>query len=258
MEALVAVLKRHTGASVVVFAVLFRVVHVLLEKMPPPKVVLRDEFRTWKWRNLSVSMVHSILTGTWAVSSVLLWPETLRDLHAHHTPPSYLLICISTGYFIQDAADIILTGHARGSWEFLIHHTLVIWCFLYTLYTHLYVAGAVLTLFVEVNSVTLHLRLLLKLVGATSSPVYRVNKVLNVLTFVVARLATQFYLTWYIGSNYSRLDNSAFFVTTLMIMNVMMLVYLWRLIRSDFLQQGGASGQPVVNGTRASKKFITD
>ncbi len=29
------------------------------------------------------------------------------------------------GYFVQDAGDIILTGHARGSWEFLIHHALV-------------------------------------------------------------------------------------------------------------------------------------
>lgn len=29
------------------------------------------------------------------------------------------------GYFVQDAGDIILTGHARGSWEFLLHHALV-------------------------------------------------------------------------------------------------------------------------------------
>lgn len=26
---------------------------------------------------------------------------------------------------MQDAGDIILTGHARGSWEFLLHHALV-------------------------------------------------------------------------------------------------------------------------------------
>lgn len=30
-----------------------------------------------------------------------------------------------SGYFVQDASDIILTGHARGSWEFLLHHALV-------------------------------------------------------------------------------------------------------------------------------------
>lgn len=38
------------------------------------------------------------------------------------------LLTLSTplsGYFVQDAGDIILAGHARGSWEFLLHHALV-------------------------------------------------------------------------------------------------------------------------------------
>lgn len=37
-----------------------------------------------------------------------------------------------SGYFVQDAGDIILTGHARGSWEFLLHHALVRLVFLAT------------------------------------------------------------------------------------------------------------------------------
>ncbi|XP_077350374.1 TLC domain-containing protein 1 isoform X1 [Festucalex cinctus] len=258
MEALEAVLKRHTGPSVVLFSVLFRVVYGLLRKMPAPKNVVLDEFQTWKWRNLSLSMVHSILTGTWAVSSVLVWPETLRDLHYYHTPLSYLLVCISTGYFVQDTAEIILMGHARAAWEFLIHHALVICCFLYTLYTHLYVAGAVVTLFVELNSVTLHLRLLLKLAGATSSTAYRVNKMLNIWTFVAIRLAAQFYLTWYVIKNYSELHNAAFFMCALMTTNIMMLMYLCRLIRSDFLRHVGGKEYAVRNGTHNSKKFLSD
>lgn len=41
--------------------------------------------------------------------------------------PSWLAVLLSplSGYFVQDAGDIILTGHARASWEFLIHHALV-------------------------------------------------------------------------------------------------------------------------------------
>ncbi|XP_019723854.1 TLC domain-containing protein 1 [Hippocampus comes] len=257
MEALVAALKRHPGPSVVLFAVLFRVVHGLLGKVTPPKVVASDEFQAWKWKNLSLSMVHSTLTGTWAVSSVLLWPETLSDLHFYHTPLSYLLVCISTGYFVHDTADIIGTGNGRRSWEFLIHHALVLSCFLYTLYTQLYVAGAVMVLLVEVNSVTLHLRLLLKMVGATSSAAYRLNKVLNVCTFVAVRLATQFYITWYISANYSKLDHAAFFMACVMAMNVIMLVYLYRLIRSDFLPRAGGPHADR-NGTHNSKKFVTD
>ncbi len=30
-----------------------------------------------------------------------------------------------TGYFIQDAADIIFSGYAKASWEFLLHHVMV-------------------------------------------------------------------------------------------------------------------------------------
>ncbi|XP_051933682.1 TLC domain-containing protein 1 [Hippocampus zosterae] len=257
MEALVAALKRHPGPSVVLFAVLFRVLHGLLGKVTPPKVVVGDEFQTWKWKNLSLSLVHSTLTGTWAVSSVLLWPETLSDLHVYHTPLSYLLVCVSTGYFVHDTTDIVGTGNGRRSWEFLLHHALVLSCFLYTLYTQLYVAGAVTALLVEVNSVTLHLRLLLKMAGATSSAAYRLNKVLNVCTFVAVRLATQFYVTWYIAANYPRLDRAAFFMTCLMVMNIIMLVYLYRLIRSDFLPRAGEA-HAERNGTRNAKKFVTD
>lgn len=68
MEALLPVLRSHPGPSVLLCALLFRVAHRLLRTLPLPKAVEHDDFRAWKWRNLSVSMVHSLLTGTWAVT----------------------------------------------------------------------------------------------------------------------------------------------------------------------------------------------
>uniref|UniRef100_A0A1A7YQY6 TLC domain containing 1 n=1 Tax=Iconisemion striatum TaxID=60296 RepID=A0A1A7YQY6_9TELE len=258
MEALILMLKSHPGPSVLVCSLLFRVAHRLLQRLPVPKVVRQDDFRSWKWRNLSVSMVHSLLTGTWAVTCVVIWPETLRNIHSHHTPLSYLLICVSTGYFVQDAGDIILTGHARGSWEFLLHHAMVIWCFLYALYTQLYIAGAVIALFVEVNSVTLHLRLMLKLAGAQASSTYQINKLINLFTYITFRLSTQFYLTWYIIQNLPTLDQGMYFLVTIMVMNIMILIYFYRLLRADFLPRSKRYvGQ---NGTHNnnSKKFLND
>ncbi|KAF7218414.1 TLC domain-containing protein 1 [Nothobranchius furzeri] len=258
MEALISELKSHPGPSVLVCSLLFRVVHRLLQRLPVPKVVKQDDFRSWKWRNLSVSMVHSLLTGTWAVSCVVIWPETLRNIHSYHTPLSYLLVCVSTGYFVQDAGDIILTGHARGSWEFLLHHAMVIWCFLYALYTQLYIAGGVIALFVEVNSITLHLRLMLKLAGAQASPTYRLNKLINLFTYITFRLSTQFYLTWYIIHNLPILEQGGYFLVTIMVMNIMILIYFYRLLRADFLPRSKHYvGQ---NGTHNnnSKKFLND
>ncbi|TKS80903.1 Calfacilitin TLC domain-containing protein 1 [Collichthys lucidus] len=97
MDALLPVLKSHPGPSVLVCSLLFRVVHQLLQRLPVPKVVKQNELHSWKWRNLSVSMVHSLLTGAWALICVVVWPETLRNLHSYHTPLSYLLVCVSTG-----------------------------------------------------------------------------------------------------------------------------------------------------------------
>ncbi|XP_074496048.1 TLC domain-containing protein 1 [Sebastes fasciatus] len=257
MDTLVTVLKSHTGPSVVLFALVFRVIHKLLQRLPVPKIVKQDWERTWKWRNLSVSLVHSMLTGPWALTCCVLSPETLSNID-HHTPLSYLLVCISTGYFVHDASDIILSGHARASWEFLLHHELVLSCFLYALYTELYLSGAVIALFVEFNSVTLHLRLLLKLMTAQSSSVYYVNKFINIFTFVVFRLGAQAYLTWYFINNYTTLDHGAYIFASLMVMNIMILIYFYRLLRTDFFSRRHTSvGQ---NGTynNNSKKFPCD
>lgn len=258
MDALASVLKSHPCLSVFVFSLVFRVIHRLLQRLPVPKVVKQDGLRAWKWRNLSVSMVHSVVTGIWALTCVFVWPETLSDIPFHNTPVSYLLVCVSTGYFVHDAGDIILTGNGRGSWEFLLHHVLVISSFLYALCTQVYVAGAVIALFVEVNSVTLHLRLMLKLAGAQYSSIYYFNKFINLVTYVMFRLSTQFYLTWYIIHNYSWLEHGGYFLTAMIVMNIMILIYFYRLLRTDFFSlRTHPVGQ---NGTHNnnSKKFLTD
>lgn len=68
MDTLVPALKDHPGPSVLAFSLIFRVVHHLLQRLPVPKAVKQNDFHSWKWKNLSVSMVHSLLTGTWALT----------------------------------------------------------------------------------------------------------------------------------------------------------------------------------------------
>ncbi|KAL6470076.1 hypothetical protein MHYP_G00211950 [Metynnis hypsauchen] len=222
----------------------FRLIHRLLQTLPRPKTVDADPRKSWKWKNLSVSLVHSLLTGVWAIFCVHQYPVMVHEIRLSFTPLSYLLVIVSTGYFIQDVGDIIFSGYARESWEFLLHHAVVIGTFVYAVITSHYVAGAVVALFVEVNNVFLHSRLLLKLAGVTKdSHFYSINKVLNVATYVSFRLGAQFYLTWYTIYNYSLLDHALFFLISLMLMNIMILIYFYRLLRADFFtkhtQQNG-------------------
>ncbi|KAK1157555.1 TLC domain-containing protein 1-like [Acipenser oxyrinchus oxyrinchus] len=236
MEPLRVILQKYPTLSVLVFAVAFRLVHRLLRDLPIPKHVEQDKVKSWRWRNLTVSLVHSLLTGPWAVLCVFSSPEMTSQIYSSYTTVDYLLVCISSGYFVQDAADIILSGQSRASWEFLVHHAMVLLCFMYAIYSHHYVGGTVVALLVEVNSVFLHTRLLLKLASAQDSGLYRVNKYINLVTYVTFRLSAQFYLTWYIVQHFHTLDHAAFFLFAMVFMNGMILVYFQRLVHTDFLR----------------------
>nr|XP_055036583.1 TLC domain-containing protein 1 [Misgurnus anguillicaudatus] len=251
METWLNEVQKHPVIYVLCCSVVFRILHKLLQTVHRPIIVDTDPWKSWKWKNLSVSLVHSLLTGTWAVTCVIQHPVMVHEIRSTYTPDSYLLIVISSGYFIQDAGDIIFSGYAKASWEFLLHHVLVIWCFLYAVFTHQYVAGAVVALFVEVNSVFLHTRLLLKLAKVSyDSSLYHINKLLNVVTYVVFRLGAQFYLTWYIIHHYSSLDHALYFLVTMVLMNIMMLIYFYRLLCTDFLSKHRPD--------RSAKKFADD
>ncbi|KAM6985146.1 TLC domain-containing protein 1 [Aplochiton taeniatus] len=220
---------------VTVCSLAFRLLHRTLGALPRPVSVETDPRILWKWKNLSVSVVHSVITGTWAIASVIRHPEILNDLLSFFNPSSYLLVCFSSGYFLQDAVDILFSGYARRSQEFLLHHALVLWCFLYVVLRRTYVAGVVIALFVEVNSVFLHTRLMLKLAGvANTSYSATIVRPLNFFTYVFFRLGAQFYITHYIVTNYTWLEHALCILIPLVTMNIMMLVYLERLLRADF------------------------
>ncbi|XP_043574328.1 TLC domain-containing protein 1 [Chiloscyllium plagiosum] len=219
-----------------------------------PKQVEGNKTKSWRWTNLSVSLVHSAITGPWALLCVYNSPEMLTELLTFHSSFSYLLICVSTGYFVQDVADIIMNGQSKASWEFLLHHMLVISTFLYIVLTHNYVAGAVVALFVEINSIFLHTRLLLKLANAQTSQLYHYNKYINVFTYIIFRLIAQFYLTWFMLTNFNILPNSGYINLNLNAMNIMILVYFYRLIRTDFFRKPKHYLQNGNNNT----KFVDD
>lgn len=237
-------------------AVTFLLIGRLLRALPMPKLVEKDRTRTWRWRNLTVSIVHSLVMGTAAVLCVLQYPDILTDMYQYAPQPTYLLLCASLGYFYMDTADIIVSGQACASWEFLFHHALVISCFTFAAFTGLYVAGTTVALFVEVNSVFLHTRLLLKLSGANNSALYRVNRYLNMLTFISFRLGAHVFLTWYLLANFWILPHSTFFLGAMTAINIVILVYFYRLLRADFFPQSRKQGH--ARGGYDENKFLTD
>ncbi|KAJ7997521.1 hypothetical protein DPEC_G00229880 [Dallia pectoralis] len=200
------------------------------------QVVRTHSWKNWKWNNLSVSIVHSTVTAVWAIASAAHSPVMLEDMYSATSPLAYLLVCFSTGYFIHDAADIVFSGNSRTSWEFLLHHVLVLFFFLRSIVTRLYVAGVVVALFVEVNSIFLHARRMLLLARIdTCSYHYSLARHINLFTFIFFRLGAQYLITRFIILNYTWLDHAPYLLAAIGAMNIMMLVYLCRLVRADFM-----------------------
>ncbi|MPC23790.1 TLC domain-containing protein 2 [Portunus trituberculatus] len=102
-------------------------------------------------------------------------------------------------YFIHDFLDMALWHRKRSSYELMVHHTCVISCFGLAVWSTMFVGYAVVALFVEVNSIFLHIRQLLNLTGVSKKePKYRMNSMLNIGTFVVFRIAVLGWMTRWI------------------------------------------------------------
>ncbi|KAM9006428.1 TLC domain-containing protein 1 [Sarcophilus harrisii] len=212
----------------------FRAALLLLSRLPLPSNVRGDPVRTWRWHNLLVSFAHSIVSGLWALLCVWQTPEMLVELETASSLSGYWLVCFSTGYFIHDTLDIVLSSQTRASWEYLVHHVLAIFAFASGIFQGTFVAGGVMTLFVEVSNIFLTIRMLMKLSNNQNHVFYEINKYINLAMYFLFRLAPQAYLTSFFLQYLGQRTLGAFLLTILLLLDLMILTYFSRLLRSDF------------------------
>lgn len=176
----------------------FSVCNQLLRLAVPP-TARATAAQSWKWKNTAVSLVHSLVTGPWSLYCFYEHPKLGEDLINTYTSSSHMLVSFSVGYFIHDFLDMALWHRKRSSYELMVHHTCVISCFGLAVWSTMFVGYAVVALFVEVNSIFLHIRQLLNLTGVSKKePKYRMNSMLNIGTFVVFRIAVLGWMTRWI------------------------------------------------------------
>ncbi|KAI1902863.1 hypothetical protein AGOR_G00020660 [Albula goreensis] len=215
----------------------FKLVNSGLKRLPMPEAACRN---AWKWRNISTSFVHSLITGIWAVLCFYLHPQMAEDLISTHSMFSHALVSVSIGYFIYDFSDMVLNQKIGQAWELLFHHAVVISCFGLSVVTRRYVGFAVVALLVEINSIFLHLRQMLRMAGGAKTTPYRVNSMLNLGTYVVFRISTLAWMTRWLVLNRDHVPLISYTIGSvgMAIMTAMNIVLFYRLLRSDFLQTG--------------------
>ncbi|XP_026187854.1 TLC domain-containing protein 2 [Mastacembelus armatus] len=221
----------------------FRVVNAGVSKLPIPESARRN---TWKWRNISASFVHSFITATLAVLCFFLHPQMAEDLIETHSVFSHALVSFSIGYFIYDFFDMVTNQKLNQSWELLFHHIVVITCFGLSVLSCRYIGFSVVALLVEINSVFLHFRQILRMANIVTGTLYRVNSMINLGTYVVFRINTLAWMTRWLVLNREKVPLLAYTLGSvgMAIMTVMNIVLFYRLLRSDFLK----------NSTRETKK----
>lgn len=163
-----------------------------------------------------------------------------EDLITRHSPLSVTLVAFSIGYFIHDAHHMTLAGPSRSSYELLVHHCVVIFCFGLSLLSHTYVGYAAVALIVEINSVFLHLRLICQMLGfARSEPPYRVVSLFNLGTFIVFRIFTLAWMTRWLVINQAKIPFFFYTIGSLGMASItlMNVVLFYRVLYSDFLRK---------------------
>ncbi|KAJ7309081.1 hypothetical protein JRQ81_008386 [Phrynocephalus forsythii] len=223
-----------------------------LGRLPMPAHVRRDATRSWRWRNLLVSFVHSVVAGVWSVVGVWRMPGAFVDLVHATSPSGHLLLCVSAGYFIHDSLDIILCRQSRASWEYLVHHGMAVSGLFSGICLNRFVAAGLVSLFVEVSNIFLTLRMMMRLGQLPFTTFYEVNKYINLVMYFLFRLFPQAYLTWYFVRFVEMRGQGAFLMVNLVLLDGMILVYFSRLLRTDFYPDARK------RGPENEKKFLND
>lgn len=115
----------------------------------------------------------------------------------------------------------------------------MITCFGLSVLSCRYVGFSVVALLVEINSVFLHLRVMLRMSNIAKGTLYRVNSIINLGTYVVFRINTLAWMTRWLVLNRDKVPLVAYTLGSvgMAIMTVMNIVLFYRLLRSDFLKK---------------------
>ncbi|VDM40623.1 unnamed protein product [Toxocara canis] len=161
-------------------------------------------FERYRLRNLSVSLVHSAITGGCALAFMLLNPGVMfHDTMHWYEAWAAQLPLLSMGYFCHDAVDILNNERSKYAFEILLHHVVIFSIFSVGMISHKFLPYAYWALLVEVSSVFIHMRTILEIsmLHAAHGFLYRMIRILSLATIVVFRFGVLLWMLHYIIVN---------------------------------------------------------
>lgn len=217
------------------FFVCFRVLHYFVCRFGslPTSIASAPPKKIWIYRNIVISFIHACIAAFLSLYSFFDEPAMLTDMIKTWSSTSFILVSMSTGYFLHDFFDMLVYD-ARDSIDLLIHHIVVCSAFCIAIFCKMYLGFAVCALLMEVSSVFLHFRRLMCLRGVSKkSLLYQVNGIFLLITFINFRFLTSAWMTNFCIKRHNTLPFSHFLfsvvgMAVMTALNVKLFVALWQ------------------------------
>ncbi|PAV91497.1 hypothetical protein WR25_14200 [Diploscapter pachys] len=110
-----------------------------------------------------VSFTHALVSSIACVTSLVKDHNYTKEPYDYYARDGQYVLLFSMGYFIYDLFDMFIHGELPNSKEYIIHHSLVITTFSIIMVTGRLMGLAMIGLLVEVQTVFLHLRTMIRL-----------------------------------------------------------------------------------------------
>ncbi|CAF0776503.1 unnamed protein product [Adineta steineri] len=195
----------------------------------------------WLHQNTLLSFIHACICSALILISIIGAPGIFQDPLSHSNHFNYAILAFSTGYFIYDFVDC-LQNSTDSVFPILIHHLIVISFLSHVLYYTRNVGYAIYGLSIEVNSIFLHARRVIRWYPPIFKSAYH-NHLLkifidigNYLTFILFRFGIVYVglRALYIQGERVHPVIKAYTVMIVSSMGFLNVILLYRLLKSQF------------------------
>uniref|UniRef100_A0AC34GQI3 TLC domain-containing protein n=1 Tax=Panagrolaimus sp. ES5 TaxID=591445 RepID=A0AC34GQI3_9BILA len=163
-------------------------------------------FRQYRLQNLTVCLIHSIMSGTFALYFAYFHTVAMFEQPMHwYKPWARYGLLFSIGYFFHDMQDMLQFEISRFTIELLLHHLSSIFAFGVAITSRKFVPFAYCALIMEANSIFLHIRTLMQLSKNSSKHIifYKFIQLINVITFVGCRFGIQAWQIYWVYTHHN-------------------------------------------------------
>ncbi|CAF1664274.1 unnamed protein product [Adineta ricciae] len=205
----------------------------------------------WLQQNTLLSFIHASICSILLIIGVLRATEMLEDPLSHANHFNYTLLAFSIGYFLYDFVDCVQNS-TTSVVPILIHHIIVIVFFSHVLYYTRNIGYAIYGLSLEINSVFLHARRLIRWYSPFSKTIHFQNflkifiDIGNYVTFVLFRFGIVIAGLRALHREGFRLNPIARYFTVLitMAMGVFNFILFYRLVKNQLFGKQSKRQKP--------------